>query len=79
MRLAPAPLAVAVAAVLTAGLLASRSFRARSASLKLLLFRLLGFIPGLQEGRNMLYKWGYRRCEDIVWLRTNKNTGVRSL
>jgi hypothetical protein len=37
---------------------------------------LLGFIPGLQEGRNMLYKWGYRRCEDIVWLRTNKNTGV---
>ncbi|GAA5824325.1 hypothetical protein JCM5353_007026 [Sporobolomyces roseus] len=27
---------------------------------------------GLEKGRELLASWGYRRCEDIVWLRTNK-------
>ena len=29
-------------------------------------------ISGLDKGREILAKWGYRRCEDIVWLKTNK-------
>lgn len=24
-------------------------------------------------GRNCLRKWGFRRCEDICWIRTNIN------
>ena len=28
-------------------------------------------ISGLDKGREILAKWGYRRCEDIVWLKTN--------
>src|ERR1700749_1019943 len=36
---------------------------------------------GLERGREVLAKWGYRRCEDIVWLKTNRSTvrgpGVR--
>lgn len=27
---------------------------------------------GLEQGRELLSTWGYRRCEDIVWLKTNK-------
>lgn len=27
---------------------------------------------GLERGREVLAKWGYRRCEDVVWVRTNK-------
>ncbi|CAG8440212.1 2437_t:CDS:2 [Dentiscutata heterogama] len=27
---------------------------------------------GLDRGRQLLLKWGYRRCEDIVWIKTNK-------
>jgi len=27
---------------------------------------------GLERGREVLAKWGYRRCEDIVWVKTNK-------
>lgn len=27
---------------------------------------------GLEQGRELLSAWGYRRCEDIVWLKTNK-------
>ncbi|KAG9028138.1 hypothetical protein FRB95_006822 [Tulasnella sp. JGI-2019a] len=27
---------------------------------------------GLEKGREVLAKWGYRRCEDIVWIKTNK-------
>ena len=27
---------------------------------------------GLERGREVLQKWGYRRCEDIVWIRTSK-------
>jgi len=36
---------------------------------------------GLERGREILAKWGYRRCEDVVWVKTNKTTnqgpGVR--
>ncbi|KAF9264563.1 MT-A70-domain-containing protein [Marasmius fiardii PR-910] len=28
---------------------------------------------GLERGRDVLGKWGYRRCEDVVWVRTNKS------
>jgi hypothetical protein len=27
---------------------------------------------GLERGREVLAKWGYRRCEDVVWVKTNK-------
>lgn len=27
----------------------------------------------MERGREILTKWGYRRCEDIVWVRTNPN------
>ncbi|CAF1024315.1 unnamed protein product [Brachionus calyciflorus] len=27
---------------------------------------------GLDKGRECLKKWGFRRCEDIVWIKTNK-------
>lgn len=29
---------------------------------------------GLERGREVLAKWGYRRCEDVVWVKTNKNS-----
>lgn len=29
---------------------------------------------GLEQGRQLLAHWGYRRCEDIVWLKTNHST-----
>ncbi|WFD35536.1 mRNA (2'-O-methyladenosine-N(6)-)-methyltransferase [Malassezia cuniculi] len=29
-----------------------------------------GSSDGLEKGREVLAKWGYRRCEDIVWVRT---------
>ncbi|KAF8501305.1 MT-A70-domain-containing protein [Hysterangium stoloniferum] len=27
---------------------------------------------GLERGREVLTRWGYRRCEDVVWVKTNK-------
>jgi mRNA (2'-O-methyladenosine-N6-)-methyltransferase len=27
----------------------------------------------LDEGRELFRRWGYKRCEDIVWVKTNKN------
>lgn len=30
-----------------------------------------GSSEGLDIGRNCLRKWGFRRCEDICWIRTN--------
>ena len=40
-----------------------------------------GSSDGLERGRELLAKWGFRRCEDIVWVKTNKTTnrgpGVR--
>lgn len=29
-------------------------------------------VSGLDKGRELLARWGYRRCEDIVWLKTNR-------
>ncbi|KAJ7041199.1 MT-A70-domain-containing protein [Mycena alexandri] len=29
---------------------------------------------GLESGREVLAKWGYRRCEDVVWVKTNNTT-----
>lgn len=26
---------------------------------------------GLERGREVLAKWGYRRCEDVCWVKTN--------
>lgn len=35
-----------------------------------------GSSDGLDAGRRCLKKWGYRRCEDICWIKTNiKNPG----
>jgi N6-adenosine-specific RNA methylase IME4 len=31
-----------------------------------------GASDGLERGREVLMRWGYRRCEDIVWVQTNK-------
>ncbi|EGO28530.1 hypothetical protein SERLADRAFT_434451 [Serpula lacrymans var. lacrymans S7.9] len=28
---------------------------------------------GLERGREVLAKWGYRRCEDVVWVKTNRS------
>ena len=40
-----------------------------------------GYGEGLERGREILAKWGFRRCEDIVWVKTNnmsnKGPGVR--
>lgn len=30
-----------------------------------------GTSDGLERGREVLSQWGYRRCEDIVWIRTS--------
>lgn len=32
-----------------------------------------GSSDGLDLGRQCLRRWGYRRCEDICWIKTNKN------
>uniref|UniRef100_A0A8D9BBD2 N(6)-adenosine-methyltransferase non-catalytic subunit METTL14 n=1 Tax=Cacopsylla melanoneura TaxID=428564 RepID=A0A8D9BBD2_9HEMI len=32
-----------------------------------------GSSEGLDQGRNCLRKWGFRRCEDICWIRTNSS------
>lgn len=34
------------------------------------LFMWVGSGQYLEKGRELLKKWGYRRCEDIVWLKT---------
>ena len=31
-----------------------------------------GCAEGLEAGRHCLKKWGFRRCEDICWIKTNK-------
>ncbi|XP_073232777.1 N(6)-adenosine-methyltransferase non-catalytic subunit METTL14-like [Porites lutea] len=36
------------------------------------LFLWCGSHEGLNEGRKCLRKWGFRRCEDICWIKTNK-------
>ena len=37
------------------------------------LFLWVGSSEGLDLGRILLKKWGFRRCEDIVWIKVNKN------
>jgi N6-adenosine-specific RNA methylase IME4 len=37
------------------------------------LFLWVGDAEGLDKGRNLLAKWGYRRCEDITWIKTNRD------
>ena len=31
---------------------------------------------GLERGREVLAKWGYRRCEDVVWIKTNRESNL---
>jgi len=37
------------------------------------LFLWVGSSEGLDKGRALLKKWNFRRCEDIVWIKTNKH------
>jgi len=39
------------------------------------IFLWCGSMHGLQMGRQLLHHWGFRRCEDIVWVKTNKTKG----
>uniref|UniRef100_A0A0E0NPP8 Methyltransferase-like protein 1 n=1 Tax=Oryza rufipogon TaxID=4529 RepID=A0A0E0NPP8_ORYRU len=34
---------------------------------------------GLEQGRQCLKKWGFRRCEDVCWVKTNKKSATPSL
>eukprot|EP00051_Salpingoeca_urceolata_P028187 m.485507 g.485507 ORF g.485507 m.485507 type:complete len:429 (+) comp23858_c0_seq1:242-1528(+) len=36
------------------------------------IFMWVGAGEGLDKGRDALRKWGYRRCEDICWIKTNR-------
>ena len=36
------------------------------------LFLWVGSSEGLDKGRELLKNWNFRRCEDIVWIKTNK-------
>ncbi len=38
-----------------------------------LFIRRCGSAEGLDAGRHCLRKWGFRRCEDICWIKTNKD------
>ena len=37
------------------------------------LLRRCGSAEGLDAGRHCFRKWGFRRCEDICWIKTNKD------
>jgi N6-adenosine-specific RNA methylase IME4 len=37
-----------------------------------------GNSQNVSRGRQLLTKWGYRRCEDLIWVKTNKQSKVRS-
>lgn len=41
------------------------------------LFLWCGAEEGLEAGRICMQKWGFRRCEDICWIKTNKDQGRR--
>ncbi|GAB4826332.1 hypothetical protein Ancab_009198 [Ancistrocladus abbreviatus] len=43
------------------------------------IFLWVGDGVGLEEGRKCLKKWGFRRCEDICWVKTNKHTATLAL
>ena len=34
-------------------------------------WRRCGSAEGLDAGRHCLKKWGFRRCEDICWIKSN--------
>lgn len=36
-------------------------------------FLWVGDAEGLDKGRAIFSKWGFRRCEDITWVKTNRN------
>ncbi|KTF95864.1 hypothetical protein cypCar_00017537 [Cyprinus carpio] len=42
-------------------------------SIRSFVFLWCGSGEGLDLGRMCLRKWGFRRCEDICWIKTNKN------
>lgn len=43
------------------------------------LFLWVGSTEGLDKGRLLLKKWNFRRCEDIVWVKTNKHNAKRRI
>ncbi|KMZ63309.1 hypothetical protein ZOSMA_418G00030 [Zostera marina] len=43
------------------------------------IFLWVGDGMGLEQGRQCLKKWGFRRCEDICWVKTNKVNAAPSL
>ncbi|KAG7014845.1 Methyltransferase-like protein 1, partial [Cucurbita argyrosperma subsp. argyrosperma] len=43
------------------------------------IFLWVGDGVGLEQGRQCLKKWGFRRCEDICWVKTNKNNAAPGL
>ncbi|XP_073297528.1 N6-adenosine-methyltransferase non-catalytic subunit MTB-like [Primulina huaijiensis] len=43
------------------------------------IFLWVGAGVGLEQGRQCLKKWGFRRCEDICWVKTNKANATPAL
>ncbi|XP_042512210.1 N6-adenosine-methyltransferase non-catalytic subunit MTB-like [Macadamia integrifolia] len=43
------------------------------------IFLWVGDGVGLEQGRQCLKKWGFRRCEDICWVKTNKTNAMPGL
>ncbi|KAL5223718.1 hypothetical protein ABZP36_010357 [Zizania latifolia] len=43
------------------------------------IFLWVGDGAGLEQGRQCLKKWGFRRCEDICWIKTNKKNATPGL
>ncbi|GAB4861738.1 hypothetical protein Ancab_036992 [Ancistrocladus abbreviatus] len=43
------------------------------------IFLWVGDGVGLELGRQCIKKWGFRRCEDICWVKTNKHTATPAL
>ncbi|XP_059626232.1 N6-adenosine-methyltransferase non-catalytic subunit MTB-like [Cornus florida] len=43
------------------------------------IFLWVGDGVGLEQGRQCLKKWGFRRCEDICWVKTNKTNAAPGL
>ncbi|KAJ8750871.1 hypothetical protein K2173_016052 [Erythroxylum novogranatense] len=43
------------------------------------IFLWVGDGVGLEQGRQCLKKWGFRRCEDICWVKTNKANAAPGL
>lgn len=42
-------------------------------------FLWVGSAEGLRVGRDMIRQWGFRRCEDIAWVKTNRKSVWHSL